>query len=288
MTGDLWFYSPEGIALGGLAGFALKRATRSSLLSSTEELQDLLYQVAWRECPLPDRLRPANELTDPSVIAAGTGSFAEYLAGEGVDIDARAELLNDLERLSRAYALAALEKLGWRREAGAVVDPEEIREQLGVIPQHSRLLERMLRLLSDAGVLDKAGNGRYRVLVGETDALPDEALADADAFADRSIQRHPHGENELGLLRRSGSALAEVLLGDVDPLSILFPREGPGAADFYFTAPASRASNRLLGDAVATAVAHWPAERRLRILEVGAGTGSGTSVVLPELPEGQF
>ena len=94
--------------------------------------------------------------------------------------------------------------------------------------------------------------------------------------------------NELGLLRRSGSALAEVLLGDVDPLSILFPREGPGAADFYFTAPASRASNRLLGDAVAAAVANWPADRRLRILEVGAGTGSGTSVVLPELPAGNF
>ncbi len=146
----------------------------------------------------------------------------------------------------------------------------------------------MLRLLADAGVLERAGNGHYRVLAGEGDVLPDDALADAEAFADQSIERHPHGVNELGLLRRSGSALAEVLQGDLDPLSILFPREGPGAADFYFTAPASRASNRMLGDAVAAAVAHWPADRRLRILEVGAGTGSGTSVVLPELPQGNF
>ena len=288
LTGDLWLYSSDGNALGGLTGFTLKRATRASLLSSSEGLQDLLYEVAWRERPLQERLRPAEELTAPSTIAAETGTFAEYLSTEGVKIDDRAALLRDLERLSRSYALAALEKLGWRREAGAAVDSDELRELLGIVPEHSRLLERMLRLLADAGILERRGEGSYLALLGQDDPLPDAALSDPEAFADQSIERHPHGENELGLLRRSGSALSEVLLGNVDPLSILFPREGPGAADFYFTAPASRASNRLLGDAVAAAVATWPADRRLRILEVGAGTGSGTSVVLPQLPEGNF
>ena len=288
LTGDLWLYSSDGLALGGLTGFAVKRATRSSLLAATEELEDLLYEVVWRERPLPNRLRPADTLAAPSTIASTSGAFGDYLAAEGVTLEERSALLADLERLSRSYALAALEKLGWRRQSGAIVDPVELGEQLGVISQHSRLLERMLRLLADAGVLEKTSDALYKVLVAENDTLPDQALADAEAFADQSVERHSHGVNELGLLRRSGSALAEVLLGDVDPLSILFPREGPGAADFYFTAPASRASNRLLGDAVAAAVAKWPADRRLRILEVGAGTGSGTSVVLPELPEGKF
>ena len=79
-----------------------------------------------------------------------------------------------------------------------------------------------------------------------------------------------------------------MLRGEVDPLSILFASEGPGVADFYFTAPASRASNRVLGDAVAAAVANWPEDRPMRIIEVGAGTGSGTTSVLPELPPGNF
>ena len=288
LTGDLLFYSMEGMLLGELTGFTLKRATRASLLSATEDLQDLLYEVVWRDRPLQDRLRPSDGLAAPSAIASGTGTFADYIGAEGVQIGGRAELINDLERLSRAYALAALEKLGWRRENGATVDPEQLREQLSVITQHARLLERMLRLLADAGVLERTPGAEYRVVVGEGESLPDEALLDAEAFADRSVERHPHGENEIGLLRRSGSALAEVLLGEVDPLSILFPREGPGAADFYFTAPASRASNRLLGDAVAAGVANWTADRKLRILEVGAGTGSGTSVVLRELPEDNF
>ena len=288
LTGDLWFYSTGGVPLGGLTGFAVKRANRSSLFSSTESLEDLLYEVAWRDRPLRNRLRPAIELAAPSAVAAETDAFAEYLAREGVQVPDRAALLGDLEQLSRAYSLAALDKLGWRRRPSQVIDPEELAEEIGVIPQHCRLLERMLRLLSDAGVLEKAPGGQYRVLLGEGDPLPGDALADAEAFTGRLAELHPHGAVELGLLQRSGAALAEVLQGDVDPLSILFPREGPGATDYYFAAPASRAHNRLLGDAVAALVAGWPRDRRLRILEVGAGTGSGTSVVLPELPENNF
>ena len=137
-------------------------------------------------------------------------------------------------------------------------------------------------------VLERTGGSDYRVLVGTGDLLPDAVFTDREGFADQAEGRYPHGVNEIGLLRRSGGALAEVQRGQVDPLSILFPTEGPGLADFYFTAPASKCSNRILGDAVASVVAEWPADRRLRILEVGAGTGSGTSVALPELPEGNF
>ncbi len=288
LTGDLWLYSAEGFVLGGLTGFTLKRATRAELLSATEGVQDLLYEVVWRERPLTGRRPSATALTSPSVIAASTDTFAEYLSREGVTIDERGTLLNDLERLSRSYALAALERLGWRREKGAEVDPGALQETLQILPEHVQLLERMFRLLSDTGVLSDAPGDGYTIAVGADDPLPDEALADPEAFADRMAGLHPHGVNELGLLRRSGSALAQVLQGKVDPLSILFSSDGPGATDFYFTAPASRASNKLLGDAVASAVANWPQDRRMRIIEVGAGTGSGTSVVLPELPAGNF
>ncbi len=126
LTGDLWFYTQEGTVLGGITGFALKRATRASLLSSTEGLQDLLYEVVWRERPLADRLKAADELTSPSVILSQTGTLEDYLGAEGVEIANRAALLDDLERLSRAFALAGLEKLGWRREPGAMIDPREL------------------------------------------------------------------------------------------------------------------------------------------------------------------
>ncbi len=287
LTGDLWFYDSEGTALGELSGFIVKRATRAALLSASAGLQDMLYETVWRESPLLDRLQPADALAAPSTVATATGTFGDYLAREGVSPEERSALLDDLERLSRAYALAAMDRLGWERRPGATVDPESLREQLKVLPEHSILLERILRLMADAGILDRVG-GNYLVKIGSGDPLPDNTLADPDAFNDQLTVQHPHGSVELGLLRRSGGALAPVLQGDTDPLSILFPREGPGIADYYFTAPASRATNQLLGDAVASAVANWPEDRPLRILEVGAGTGSGTSVVLPELQPGNF
>ena len=70
---------------------------------------------------------------------------------------------------------------------------------------------------------------------------------------------------------------------------MLFSDEGPSAADLYLKAPASRAANRMLADAIATIVSDLPDDRRLRVLEVGAGTGSATELKsLPLLPDGRF
>ena len=79
-----------------------------------------------------------------------------------------------------------------------------------------------------------------------------------------------------------------MLRGDEDPLTLLFGSGEPSAGDLYIKAPVGRAANRMLGDAVKALVAELPDDRRLRIVEVGAGTGSATASVLPELPEGRF
>ena len=287
LTGDLWIYSTRGDPLGELTGFTVKRATRTALLSAAEDLEELLYEVVWRDCPLPGGLKPADGLATPEEICRRMSPFADYLGREGVAMDDRAALLLDLERLSRAYALAALEQLGWRRRAGEAVEPQDFIEGMGVDPEHTQLLARLLGLVRDAGLLERAEGEGYMVAADADDPLPDEALADPSAFAQTISDRYPHGHNELGLVRRSGEALADGLRGTVDPLDLLFRSEGPGVTEYYFAAPASRAANRLLADAVAQVVREWPDERPLRVLEVGAGTGSATAGVLPELPAGR-
>ena len=285
LTGDLWFYDPQGAALGGLSGFTVKRATRAALLSSSEGLQEMLYEVVWRERPLFGGLQSAEALTGPTAVSEGVSPFADYLLSEGVAENDRAMLLSDLERLSRSYSLAALQKLGWQRRRGEAVEPDTLRDLLQIESQHTKLVGRMLRLLKDGGLLSETGEeGRYIVEIGGGDPLPDEAMTDPETFADKLVELYSHGHNELNILRRSGIALADGLRGTVDPLDVLFRSEGAGVTEYYFVAPASRASNRLLADAVAKVVRDWTGERRLRVLEVGAGTGSATSVVLPQLP----
>ncbi|MYG93533.1 MAG: SDR family NAD(P)-dependent oxidoreductase [Acidimicrobiia bacterium] len=287
LTGDLEFYDRRGALLGGLSGYTVKRATRAALLSAAGDVDDLLYEIVWRDRPLAPGILPAEFLPLPSAIAADSETFSQYLAAESVGAESRAALLSDLERLAWSYARLALDRLGWVRTAGETVDPDDLRQQLGVAPEHGRLFRRMLEMMAKAGVLEEVGD-EFSVKVGSNDPLPDVLSSDPSEQADEMEGRYPHGATEIGLFRRSGGALADVLVGDADALTLLFSSGEPSAADLYLKAPVAQATNRMLGDAVAALLADLPEGRRLRVLEVGAGTGSATASVLPKLPEGRF
>ena len=282
---DLHLYDTDGSLIGELTGFTVKRATRAALLSAVEGIDELLYEVVWRDRALAPGMLPADFLTRPSDIAADMNLFTDYLANEGVEADTRAALLADLEHLSHAYALATLDRLGWQREAGASVDSEALRQRLKVGDEHVRLFRRLLEMQVRTGVLTEA-NGRFVVAVGSDDPLPDAMPDDAEALAGRMAALYDHGSNEIGLFRRSANALPDVLRGEADALTLLFSSGEPTAADLYLKAPVARAANRLLADTIAALLAELPSGRRLRVIEVGAGTGSATASVLPELPDG--
>ena len=287
LSGEMRIYDPDGVLIGRLSGYTVKRATRSALLAAVEGVNDLLYEVVWRERPLAPGIEAADFFPSPSKVADNAQSFTGYLTDAGVDPENRNALLADLERWSRSRALASLEELGWQREKGAVVDPEELRQALGVLPEHTRLFRRLFEMLARSGVMEERDDG-FRVAVGPEDPLPEHMPADLEAFAGWMKERYDQGQIEIGLFLRSGLALAEVLRGKEDPLTLLFSSGEPTAGDLYLKAPVARAANRMLTEAVQALVSTLPDGRRLRVIEVGAGTGSATASVLPELPEGRF
>ena len=287
LSAELRLYDPSGALLGEINGYTVKRATEAALLASVEGVDDLLYEVVWRDSPLESRIQPADFFPNPATVAAGAQLFPGYLTDAGVDPQGRNALLADLERWSWARALATLEELGWQRMKGESVDPEELRERLKVLPEHGRLFRRMLEMVAKSGVLEEKGDG-FDVVLGTGDSLPDVLPKDLEEFAEHMTGLYPDGLTEIGLFRRSGLALRDVLRGQEDPLTLLFSSGEPTAADLYLKAPVARAANRMLGDAVQALVAELPEGRRLQIIEVGAGTGSATASVLPELPPGRF
>jgi len=288
VTAELRICNRSGMLLGGLSGYTVKRATRAALLSAVDGVNDLLYEVQWRERELPPGMPSADFFPDPATVKAGAQLFTGYLTDARVDPYDRDALLGDLEHWSWSYALATLDRLGWRREPGALVDAEELRERLEVDAEHRRLFRRMLEMAAKSGVLREEEDGRFTVLVGSQDPWPEVLPRDPDGHAAVMAGRYPNGLIEVGLFRRSGGALAEVLRGREDPLTLLFSSGEPTAADLYLKAPVARAANRMLAEAVQALVDASPEGRRLRVIEVGAGTGSATASVLPELPEGRF
>ena len=113
-------------------------------------------------------------------------TFPDYLAAEGVRPEERAALLADLDRLCHAYVLSALDRMGWRRKAGTVLETEAFCDQLGVAAQHRRLFERLLGILTGAGVLRRVPDGGFAVVV-ESDERPGRRSALRAGSASRSI-----------------------------------------------------------------------------------------------------
>ena len=287
ISADIALYDESGAPVGTLSGYTVKRATRSTLLASLEGIDELLYEVIWRDRALPPGMPAADFLPSPSAAASRSKPFSSYLADEGVEVADETDLQGEMERVSWCYALSALETLGWERRAGEVVVLEELRERLDVLPEHANLLGRMFEILARSGVL-QAKDGDFIVTVGGGEPLPDRMPRDSEAFLTEVTERFPHAANEIGLFRRCAGALPEVLRGNEEPLALLFGDAKPTAGDLYRLAPAWRAANRMIGEVIRTLVDELPDGRRLRVLEVGAGIGSATESILPELPAGRF
>ena len=185
------------------------------------------------------------------------------------------ELIAALEALSRDYIVSAFQALDWRPAVGQRVRPETFL-QLGVTTAHRRLLVRLLEILADGAMLRHCENG------WEICRLP--VPRDPETYRETLLQLYPHAEIELILLGRCGAKLAAVLRGEIDPLPLLFPAGDIGAEHLYRNSPSARCLNQLVQDTVVNGLHALPSNRRLRVLELGAGTGATTSAVLPFLP----
>ena len=79
LSGELRIYDPHGVLLGDFSGYTVKRATREALLSAVEGVDDLLYEVTWRECALESALMPADFFPGPASVAAGCAAVYRLL-----------------------------------------------------------------------------------------------------------------------------------------------------------------------------------------------------------------
>ncbi|MFG6107741.1 SDR family NAD(P)-dependent oxidoreductase [Leptothoe sp. EHU-05/26/07-4] len=234
-------------------------------------LPDWFYDVEWQpqgrfidgQCP--------NYLPEANVIAQTLQpTLAELISPEG--LAQHTAFMAQLETLSVDYIVMALQDMGWQFPQHQSFTTAAVAQQLGIVSQQRKLFERLLEILATVGIVQADADSWQVRQQPDPPQSPSQALAVAELPA------------EAVLLQQCGNRLSDVLLGVVDPVHVLFPAgDTTTLTRLYQDSPGNRVMNTLAQKALTTALTDLPADRAVRILEIGAGTGATASYLLPQL-----
>jgi acyl transferase domain-containing protein/acyl carrier protein/NADP-dependent 3-hydroxy acid dehydrogenase YdfG len=270
MSADVQVHDDHGTCVALLHGLRLKRVSAADLAAS--QPADWLYTTDWREIGHAPAADSAGLDISPADIVAETGDTYQSLRKEH-ELDDYYRELPRLESICVGFIWQALQELGWAPRPGEVVDMTQLSQRLGVIPAQQRLLGRFLQILAAEGVLRRDGSG-YVVSADSAIPEPNDALREL-------LAEWPGGRAEAELVARCGPALARVLNGSADPLELLFPGgDTEAGAAIYVHSPLARVFNTTVAAATGAIVDKATGQRKLRLLEIGGGTGGTTRFVL--------
>ncbi|KAI9370219.1 hypothetical protein BJX61DRAFT_549115 [Aspergillus egyptiacus] len=179
-----------------------------------------------------------------------------------------------------AYIVEAFESL---KCSLSKLNPGQRVPDLRLLPQHRRLKSQIYHILEDAALI-QADSADASFVRTSTD-VPRTRSEELHAAL---LSRFPQHAYEHRLLASTGSKLAACLVGDADPLGILF-----GSADartlmeqVYTDAPMFKTGTiqlaRYLAD-MFTRSANSGSSSPIKILELGAGTGGTTKYLIEHL-----
>ncbi len=231
-------------------------------------VQQMLHEISWipgppADLPFPTPRALATVVAPRIRIVAADNGLTEY-----------ADFSRSLDRLCTSYILDAFVALGAEWHAGSRFDTLGLQARLGVLSRHERLFARLLGILAEDGIL-RRDSDQWEVIAPPEFNDPELAYGKVHAA-------YPSGHSTLVLTRRCARELAAVLRGSTDPIALLFPGGSLTEMEqLYQTSPPARCYNQLLADSLRPIRDTWPGHRPLRILEVGAGTGSTSAFVLP-------
>ncbi|MBZ4320498.1 type I polyketide synthase [Streptomyces huiliensis] len=223
-----------------------------------------------RAAPLPGPAAPSEGRPPADVLAAAAPGLTALTARWHAHPYAR----------GRASAMEISAHCTAAAVAGLLPDRERftIEDLLlaGALPRHVRLLRTLLATAAEYGLFTAEDGGWRRA----ADPDPHRVLQDAVRTMPAAITTfHTHAV--------CGLRLAGVLRGECDPLELLFFGPDPLAARYYDADGINRYHGEVARLLVRALSAGRPADRPLRVLEVGAGTGGTTALILPELPPGR-
>ncbi|MEH1901388.1 MAG: SDR family NAD(P)-dependent oxidoreductase [Nostoc sp.] len=269
---DIHLFDLDGLALATLEGVEFRAANYQALLGEhAASGKNWLYEIEWIPQVAFSSQLAENGIPHPRAICQTlTSKFTKTPFAP--ELETYEQALQQLNLLAIDYILKAFSQLGWTWHIGERFSTADLRHKIGLVDSYTRLLDRLLEILAGSGLLQSVAQG-WEI----------RQIRDLQQDKKSLLTSYPIATAEITLLQRCGAKLADVLTGKCDPLQLLFPGGDFTTLSYiYQDSPVAIIWNKLVQKTVKLAIAQLPQDRRVRVLEIGAGTGGTTKNLLPE------
>ena len=276
VVADIIVMNEEGKRVADVLGFCVERIDQKD--EEIEAINNSFYEFSWEPKRLKgSRVREKIAFTNfdhviEEVDAENNERYERYNLASYYN-----KFVQEVDALAQLCFESSLKELGWNPDPDSVYTTGQIIEELGISLDHERLVEAQLKALSVEGPLEELGQGEWRVI---------RCMNSIDVVRQLDDLRikHPDLKADLDLYHLVWPRITEVLSGEADALEVLFPKGSSELLEsFYINGADFPANNEMISVAVHKAIEGVPDGRAVRILEVGAGTGSLTRSVLEKL-----
>lgn len=174
------------------------------------------------------------------------------------------------------YVLDAFAQLGCSLDKLATGDVVPI---IPYIESHQKLIPQLYKILEDARLIVRKGDMSFERTSTLVPSVP------ASSLLSSLLNEYPQHTSEMKLLNTTGPRLAECLSGTADPISLIF-RDASARAlleDVYTNAPMFKTGTLVLAQYLSSVVTQLGKSRKIKILELGGGTGGTTKEMVATL-----
>lgn len=184
------------------------------------------------------------------------------------------EILNDL---ARDLALKALKVINLFPTRGAELPVNHESGWSNVAPSYRRATTRLVEIAIESGIVELTNRDTFARISDWPSEIPSGLF----------LKRARHSEMHMDIFNfvcGFGEALPSVMTGGTHPAELLF-RGGmaEAAMGLYVNAPPFVYCNEIAASAIRGIVGAIESQDKLTVVEIGAGTGATTQIVLPTL-----
>ena len=278
LEAEITLYADSGKLIASFEKALFSRIDLNEKLTF-ESIKTNLYDYVWLQQKNVHAYRDKSNdfrLADLPIFKIDPQSRFNQLSNE-IGLEKVGILEARFDDLCLQYIVNMLHELGIPIEKGITFDAAEVMLRNGIKNHFKQLFLHLLTMLE-----------RQKILVHSEDTWEvnkSKPAAKTNRLWSSLIADYPILQAELFLLSKCGSHLYKILTGQQSPLSIIYSSESTAVEHLYQHSPVIRVYNTLMKETVVDLVDTQYSGNRIKILEIGAGTGSLASYLLPALPE---